>query len=83
MQLEKIKSTLQTWPTTFYDRFKRKLRKDELIAAMEQKLDELQQESIRTQFINYTALELHEAIDYLKNNKFEFLDNGSDKKAKK
>lgn len=85
MNLEKIQFTLQTWPTTFQDMFKRKLKKSEILAAMEQRLSEIEKENVRMQFINYKALDLMEAIEYIKDNKFDMIDDESffAKKVKK
>ena len=85
MSLEKIQTTLQTWPTTFQDKFKRKLKKSEILAAMENKLQELESENVRVQFLNYTAMDLMEAIEYVNSGKFDMIEDESffAKKVKK
>lgn len=86
MSLEKIQTTLQTWPTTFQDKFKRKLKKSEILAAMENKLKEIEDENVRMQFINYSAMDLMEAIEYVKTGKFEMIEDETsffNKKVKK
>lgn len=77
---EEILGTFQSWTEGFFFRFKRKIKKSELIDSLSELKRVKEIESIKETFITWHPEELRIAIDVLKKEEFSFID--ADKKPK-
>lgn len=74
---EDIAALFQTWPSSFFSRWKRNINKDELYELLERKLFEAQQREIADKFDDWSVDSVIEALVFLDSNQIKFIDEST------
>lgn len=80
--LEEIQALFQTWPESFCHRFKRKIKKSEILQAIDQRSKELEILELKKTFDLYSFSELQRIKEYLLNTEVEFIQHENNKTHK-
>jgi len=79
--LEELLGVIQTFPESFRDRFGRKVKKSEIIVALNLKINSAQTKQLGTLFDNYEPSALKAAIGLLQNESWDSIDDDLETKV--
>lgn len=70
---EEIEGLFQTWPNSFKERFGRELTKAEIISVIQLRMNELEQQAIKTAFSDFNHIDLCLALDFLNQHQIDHI----------